>query len=77
MSAACPPRHPRRMHWGAGREDALRCEQGLARLHNTAQLTAHPEAGTAPYTAPECFTDVVVMHKGEVPDEGDGVGATG
>ena len=39
---------------------------GLARLRSTVVVTAHPEAGTGPYMAPECFSpdNYTITHKG-------------
>ena len=39
---------------------------GLARLRSTVVATADPEAGTAGYTAPECFDvdNYHILHKG-------------
>ncbi|KAG2493800.1 hypothetical protein HYH03_008019 [Edaphochlamys debaryana] len=54
--------------YGTSRLEVKLTDFGLARLRATHQSTAHPEAGTAAYTAPECFdvSNHVVTHAADM-----------
>ncbi|KAG2485127.1 hypothetical protein HYH03_016114 [Edaphochlamys debaryana] len=53
---------------GGNRLTAKLSDFGLSRLRSTHQPTDHPEAGTPPYTAPECFdvNNDVVTHAADM-----------